>query len=100
MVDEKIAIALILGMAVVTYLSRIGGVWAMSFVPMTPRIEAALKALSGSVLVALVVPAAIEGGVEFVAAVAVAAVVTAASSRPLIGMIAGVSVAALMRMVS
>jgi uncharacterized membrane protein len=97
MVDERIAIAIILGMAVVTYLSRIGGVWAMSFVPMTPRIEAALKALSGSVLVALVVPAAIEGGVEFVAAVAVAAVVTFAISRPLIGMIAGVSVAALTR---
>ena len=75
-------------------------VFRVSFVPMTPRIEAALKALSGSVLVALVVPAAIEGGVEFVAAVVVAAVVTAASSRPLIGMIAGVSVAALMRMVS
>ena len=99
MVDEEIAIALILCMAVVTDLSRIGGIWAMSFVPMTPRLEAALQALSGSVLVALVVPAAIDGGIEYVAAVAVAAVITLVTSRPFIGMTAGVAVAASMRMV-
>ena len=97
MIDETTAIALIAGMALVTYLSRIGGVWAMNFVRMSPRMEAALKALSGSVLVALVVPAAIRGGPEFLAAVGIAASLTALTGRPLAAMAGGVVAAASIR---
>ncbi|MGH8196353.1 MAG: AzlD family protein [Woeseiaceae bacterium] len=97
MVGETAAIALIGGMAVVTYLSRVGGLWAMRYVPMTPRVEAGLKALSGSILVALVVPAAIDGGPEFVAAVLTAVLLTVLTRRPLVAMASGVAVAGVIR---
>lgn len=97
MVDESAAVGLVLAMAVVTYLSRVAGVWAMSFVSTTPRMAATLKALSGSVLVALVVPAAAAGGRVYVVAVCVAAVLTFITGRPLAAMVSGVAVAAILR---
>lgn len=97
MVDDKTALAAICGMAVVTYLSRIGGVWAMAFVPMTPRMEAVLRALSGSVLVALIVPAAVNGGGVYLMAVITATTIAVWTRRPLPAMTCGVAVAAIVR---
>ena len=97
MVDDTTAILAILGMAGVTYLSRVGGLWAMAFVPITPRVEAALKALSGSVLVALVVPATLQGGRDFAVAVGFAAVLMALTRRSILAMTCGVATAALLR---
>ena len=61
MIADSVALAAIAGMSVVTYVSRIGGLWLMAFVPLTDRVAGALKALSGSVLIALVVPATLQG---------------------------------------
>jgi uncharacterized membrane protein len=97
MVDESTAVGLVLAMAMVTYLSRIAGVWAMSFVSTTPRIAATLKALSGSVLVALVVPAAVAGGPVYIVAVVIAAMLTVITGRPLAAMVSGVAAAAILR---
>lgn len=96
-VGEATALLAILGMAGVTYLSRIGGLWTMAFVPITPRVEAALKALSGSVLVALVVPATLQGGRDFAVAVGLAVVLMALTGRSLLAMTGGVAAAALLR---
>ena len=50
-------------MAIATYLCRAGGVVLMSRVRLTRRIERALQALPGSIVVATVLPIAIRAGV-------------------------------------
>jgi uncharacterized membrane protein len=50
------AVLAILAMAVVTYATRIGGILLMARVSLSPRIEAFLRYLSGSVLIAIIAP--------------------------------------------
>jgi uncharacterized membrane protein len=99
MVDERIALAAIVGMALVTYATRAGGVFLMGLVPITPRLESFLRSLSSSVLVALIVPAALKGDAASSAAVASAGLVMIATRSAIGAMIAGVAVAALWRLV-
>ena len=58
----------IFGMAVVTYFSRIGGLWLINRMKNTPRLEAYLGGLPGCVLVSIVAPAVLTKGLpEFFA---------------------------------
>ncbi|MFO7308077.1 MAG: AzlD domain-containing protein [Pseudomonadota bacterium] len=97
MVDGTTAFLAIALMAAVTFLTRIGGVDIMSFVPITPRIEAFLRHLAVSVIVALVVPAAVKGGPTAVLAVATAGLVMVLTRSAVGAMLAGVACAALLR---
>ncbi|MCW5881486.1 MAG: AzlD domain-containing protein, partial [Anaerolineae bacterium] len=47
----------ILGMAIITYLTRSGGLWLMGRVEPTPRVRAWMRQIPGAILVALVTPA-------------------------------------------
>ncbi len=77
----EISSALALGViAVVTYITRVGGLVIMSRMSITKRIERSLGALAGSVLVAIVAPATLEGDLAAKAAV-VAAIVTMLLTR-------------------
>ncbi|GIL01043.1 MAG: branched-chain amino acid transport [Alphaproteobacteria bacterium] len=65
----------ILGGAVATYLTRIGGHLVLSrFRSIPPRVEAGLDAVPAAVLATLVAPQLFNGGVAEVAALAVTAV--------------------------
>ena len=94
MIEREVAAVAILGMAAATYLSRVAGLWIMALVPLSPRVERALKALSGSVLVALVLPAALAGDVGLKLGVVAAALLMARSGNSLASMLLGVAVAA------
>ncbi len=61
-------------MALVTYATRIGGFLIMVWIPLSPRVERFLDALSGSVMVALVLPMALSGDLAIKLAIAIAAV--------------------------
>lgn len=91
------AAAAVAGMAVVTYGTRAGGLVLMSFARSTPRTERVLRHLSTSVLVALVVPAALRGGARAVVATAVAAGVALVTRNLLAAMLAGAAIAAAVR---
>lgn len=97
MIADGAALLAILGMALVTYATRAGGVLLMSFVPITPRLEAFLRHLSSSVLVALVVPTALKGGTAAIVAVAATVLVMAATRQMVVAMLAGAAAAALLR---
>lgn len=97
MVAESVALAAILGMALVTYATRAGGILLMGLIPVTPRVEAFLRHLSSSVLVALVAPAMAKGDPAAMAAVAVTLVVMFATRQLVAAMAAGVAAAALFR---
>ncbi|WP_435077884.1 AzlD family protein [Halococcus sp. AFM35] len=68
-------VALILGMALVTYATKAGGLWLVGRVDLSERAEAGLDVLPGAVVVAFIAPALADGGVpEWVAAGATVAV--------------------------
>jgi len=99
MVDDRSAIIVILAMAAATYVVRLSGVWLMNFVPVTPRVEATLRALSTSVLVAIVVPTTLRGDTASWLAVGIALLVAGLTRSTLAATAAGVGAAALLRAV-
>lgn len=48
-------------MTLVTLVTRYGGVFLMSFVPINRRVEGFINGMSGSVLIALILPMAVQG---------------------------------------
>lgn len=94
MVDETAAIVAILLLALVTAATRVAGVWIMSYVEITPRIEAFLKYMATSVLISIVVPATTAATPRMWFAVAAAAIVMIATRSALSAMLTGTVVAA------
>lgn len=88
---------LLLAMAAASFACRAGGFWLMRFVPVTPRLEAALKATPLAVMVALVAPVAARGEPASLAALAVVLVAMRLVGSDLVATLAGVAAAALLR---
>lgn len=88
---------IIAAMAIVTYLTRIGGFLLMAYVPLTRRVRAFLQALPGAVVVAIVLPVAVKGGIAASLAVAVSLAVMAWRKSDVVAVVCGVAAAALVR---
>lgn len=91
------ALLLILAMALVTLATRWGGVYVMSFIPIGYRVKQFIHAVSGSVLVALLAPLALEGDAAARLALLTTAVIMLLVKKPLPAIAAGILVAALVR---
>ena len=61
MAVESTFLLALLGMALASFACRISGFLLMAYVRITPRVEAALKAIPLSVMVGIVTPAATSG---------------------------------------
>jgi uncharacterized membrane protein len=85
-------------MALVTYMTRAGGVFVMSRVPIGPRVERFINAMAGSVLVAVITPMAVNGDWGARMALIATVVVMLALRKPLPAITAGVVTAALWRL--
>jgi uncharacterized membrane protein len=96
-VNAVAAAGAVLLLAAVTLATRVGGVWLMSYVRITPRVETFLKYMSVSVLIAIVAPAAWRAGPHLWLGVALAALVMAATRSALAAMFAGTALAAAAR---
>ncbi len=90
-------LALILIMTLVTLLTRFGGVFAMSFVRISPRIESFINTMASSVLIAIIVPMAFAGDAGAIAALSVTAIAMLIIRKPLLAIAAGILAAALAR---
>ncbi|NLY59233.1 MAG: AzlD domain-containing protein [Gammaproteobacteria bacterium] len=88
---------LVLVMAIVTLATRWGGVYVMSFVPIGYRVRQFISAMSGSVLVALLAPLALEGDTAARLALLTTGVIMLLLKKPLPAIAAGIVVAALFR---
>lgn len=88
---------IVLIMAVVTLATRWGGVFVMSFVPISYRVQQFIGAMSGSVLVALLTPLALEGDISARLALLTTAVIMLLVKKPLPAIAGGILVAALAR---
>lgn len=91
------ALLIVFAMTLVTYGTRAGGIFLVGFVPMSARLEAFLRYLAGSVLVAIVVPATVRGGAAAYVAVAVAIGGMLALRKALPAIALGILAAALWR---
>jgi uncharacterized membrane protein len=87
----------IAAMALATYLCRASGVVLMSRVRLTPRVQRALAALPGSIVVATVVPLAWQAGLPAMAGVAAALVTMVAVRYELAALAAGLGTVAGLR---
>jgi uncharacterized membrane protein len=79
----------IAAMAVATYVCRAGGVVLMSRVRLTRRVERALRALPGSIVVATVLPIAIRAGVPALVGLAAALATMSLTRHELPALLAG-----------
>jgi uncharacterized membrane protein len=99
MPNEVLILLTILGMALVTYMTRAGGLLLMSFITPSPRVEAGLRQIPGAVLISIIAPTIfLTGPAQILAALAtlLAAIYT---KNILVAMIVGVVAAWLLRMV-
>ncbi|MEQ9728643.1 AzlD domain-containing protein [Pseudomonas sp. WHRI 8822A] len=91
------ALIVVVVMAVVTLATRWGGVFVMTYVPINLRTQQFISAMSGSVLVALLAPLALEGDNGARLALLSTAIVMLLVKKPLAAITAGILVAALVR---
>src|SRR5262245_64069477 len=97
MVDNASAIAAVVVMTLATMLTRFSGVWIMSYVQISPRIEAFLKYMTASVLISIVVPTTLADPPRIWVAVVASVAVMIATRSTLAGMLAGTALAAAAR---
>lgn len=91
------ALIVVLVMALVTLITRWGGVYVMSFIPIGYRVKQFINAMSGSVLVALLAPLAIEGDNGARLALLTTAATMLLLKKPLPAIAAGILMAAVFR---
>ncbi len=85
--ETLVAIAV---MAIITYGLRAGGYWLMGRISLSPRFEAGLGYLPGAVITALVVPAALEAGIEGILGVVAVGITMRLRPNLMLAMAAGV----------
>lgn len=93
------ALLIVLAMGLVTLATRWGGVAVMSLVPISAGVRRFIHAMSGSVLVAILAPLALNGDTGARAALVATAVVMLILKKPLPAISSGLVVAALVRLV-
>lgn len=93
-------IAAIFLMALATYLTRAGGVFVMSRVPIGPKVERFINAMASSVLVAVITPMAVNGDWGARLALVATLVVMLLLRKPLPAIAAGILTAALWRLLA
>ena len=88
---------LIVLMAIVTLITRWGGVYVMAFIPIRLGVRRFIEAMSGSVLIALLAPMAVTGDLASQAALAITAISMLLIKKPLVAISLGVLSTALIR---
>ncbi len=99
MQNESITLITILGMALVTYVTRAGGFWLMGLVTPSPRVEAWLRQIPGAVLVAIVAPTVLASSLAETLAALATVLVAIRTKNVLIAMLVGVAAVWLLRLI-
>lgn len=84
-------------MTLVVMFTRFGGVFITGLLPLNPRVMSFIDAMSGSVLVAVLVPIAVEADMAGRGGMLATAGVMLLTARPMLGVSLGILVTALMR---
>lgn len=84
-------------MAAASFLCRAGGFFLMRYVPVTPRLEAALRALPFGVMLGIAAPVVLQGRVPESVGLALVVLVMAWRGNDLLAALTGVAAVALLR---
>lgn len=95
-VDDPFLLALA-GMAIASYACRIGGHLLMGYVRITPRVEAALKAIPLAVMIGIITPAATAGQWPEIAGLAAVVLAMKLTGKDVVAVLAGVAAVGLCR---
>jgi uncharacterized membrane protein len=87
----------IAAMTAVNYALRSGGFILMGYVPLTPRVRPILNALPGAVIMAIVLPLMVQGGLPAWAAVFVSILLMTWRRSDLLAVVGGMAIAAVIR---
>ncbi|KPQ29455.1 MAG: putative membrane protein [Marinobacter excellens HL-55] len=90
-------LGLIAIMTLTTLMTRFGGVFIMSFLRISPRIESFINTMASSVLIAIIVPMAVSGDLGALAALVATGVSMLVIRKPLPAIAIGLLTAALVR---
>jgi len=94
---DPLVVAVIAAMAIITYATKVGGLWLLSRIEVSDRLEAGLAVLPGAIVVAILGPElAAAGPAEWGAAVVVA-VIAWRSNNILLALVGGVLAVVLFR---
>ena len=88
---------IVLIMTLVTLVARWGGVFIMSFVPISDGVRRFIGAMSGSVLMAILAPVIVDGDLGARLALLTTLVLILVVKRPLVAITSGFVMAALVR---
>lgn len=86
------ALLTIIGMALVTYLTRISGLWLMSHITLSKRMKAWLGYIPGAVIVSIVAPTVFGTGFAEIGAALATVLVAIRTRNVLLSMLVGVSI--------
>lgn len=94
---DPFVVGVIVAMAAVTVVTKVGGLWLLSRVDVSERLEAGLSVLPGAIVVAILGPELVAAGPAEWGAAAVTAVVMWRSENILLALCAGVGAVLLLR---
>jgi uncharacterized membrane protein len=84
-------------MAAASYVCRVAGYFLMGYVQITPRIEAALKAVPLSVMIGIVIPSVAAGRIPEIAGLAAVGLAMKLTGNDLVAAVAGAAAVGLCR---
>lgn len=94
---DPVVVGVIVAMAVVTALTKIGGLWLLSRLEVSERVEAGLSILPGAIVVAILGPELAAGGPAEWGAAGVVLLVTWRTGNILMALCAGIVAVVLFR---
>jgi uncharacterized membrane protein len=94
---DPVTLTAILVMAAAAAACRLSGFWFMRFIPVTPRLEAGLRAIPLAVMIALLVPPVLRGGLPEIAGLVATLAVMRLAGQEVVAIIAGMAAVAGMR---
>ena len=99
MMFDTTTMGLIVAMTVAAALCRLSGYGFMRFVPLTPRVEAGLQAIPLAVMIGIMGPPVLRGGVPEIAGLMATVVAVRLRLNDLIALLAGMGAVAALRAV-
>lgn len=87
---DPLVVGIVLAMAVVTFVTKVGGLWLLSRFEVSDRLESGISVLPGAIVIAILGPELAEGGPAEWAAAGLTLLVMWRTGNILLALIAGV----------
>ncbi len=97
MESDITAILVISGMAIVTYLTRAGGLFLVNRIQISDRVERFLTTIPGAILISIIAPSLFNGGFKDTAAGCITMIIAFKTKNLFLAMISGIILVYILR---